>query len=185
MQRACVDRPPKTTPQNGYRELDMARLSDHEPSAFARGRRKPGDRVSQLAAQQRTLRQETIPPPATGRLIGVVESVVGGTQIRTAYVDAGGGEPVAVRVPQHLVDSKTFAVADYPDNDGPSVSFRRESVGGDFVVVDAPGVPLVRDGSFLEGGTVPTSDGAPPSSSPTPTVSGGFGSLFVHWVETR
>lgn len=54
-----------------------------------------------------------------------------------------------------------------------------------WVVVDVLVDPIF-DGTFIQPGTVPTttftSDGVPPSSSPTPIIEGGIGYIFIKWT---
>lgn len=57
-----------------------------------------------------------------------------------------------------------------------------DDTGSEWVVVDVFGTQPVIDGAYLEPGTVPGgSDGDAPISSPTPTIRGGIGVLFVSW----
>jgi microcystin-dependent protein len=50
-------------------------------------------------------------------------------------------------------------------------------------ITGAVGTRPTIDGSLIAAGTLPppTTDGNPPAASPTPTVTGGVGVLFVHW----
>lgn len=61
-----------------------------------------------------------------------------------------------------------------------------ELVGHEWVVTDVVGETPVMDGSVIDPATLPASgaksDGNPPASSPTPTVRGGIGTLFVQWT---
>lgn len=64
-------------------------------------------------------------------------------------------------------------------------SVRLEQLGYEWVVQDVVGVSPILDGTLLDPETVPPArDGVAPESSPTPTIQGGIGSLFVRWTGT-
>lgn len=87
-----------------------------------------------------------------------------------------GGEPVIARVPQNQIitmpepSPTTVVVIEYDEE------------SDEWVVFDVAGGTPVIDGGYVTPGTLPTGDGEPPASSPTPSdVSGGPGWISVRW----
>jgi len=86
-------------------------------------------------------------------------------------------EPIEARVSQSLRTVLAEGV-----RDGEREAVWAEDTGTEWVVRDVVGTAPVIDGSYLDPDTVPPPrDGLPPDSSPTPTITGGIGSLFVKW----
>lgn len=98
-------------------------------------------------------------------------------RVATVQLD-DDGEAIEARVPHALYDRIDEGIRDVPEH----VSLDLD--GGTWVIVDVIGREPVIDGSYIDETTLPTpelSDGAPPPSSPTPTMLGGVGVLHVRW----
>jgi microcystin-dependent protein len=98
----------------------------------------------------------------------------------TAFVSLGDGDEIEVPIPYEQRD--LWVEGEYANPIMVDLSDDLEQI------LAVPGMTPVRDGSFINPSTLPTpappalTDGNPPSSSPTPTVTGGIGSIFVRWV---
>lgn len=116
-------------------------------------------------------------PLANAAAVGDVVSVVEGGQVSdTAWAVCSMGEDGdQVMVPLRSEQRPFWPVGPY---DPPVAVQIAEDLGE---LYDAPGWTPQINGDFLEPGTVP-SDGNAPASSPTPTIQGGIGSLFVKWT---
>jgi len=93
-------------------------------------------------------------------------------------------EVLIARVPHSLYDRMPVGARDENVDDAELVELGRDP-GGELVVDDVLNREPLVDANFLDPTTtpnIPTSDGLAPSSSPTPIVRGGVGSLFVNWT---
>lgn len=99
-------------------------------------------------------------------------------QDKTAMVTIGGtDDPVEARIPQALWDRIPEGIR----TDGEMVSL--DYLDGEFVVADVLGPRPRVDGSYIDPTTLPPtpSDGLPPPSSPTPTVTGLQRAVHLRW----
>lgn len=97
---------------------------------------------------------------------------------RTALVDFGQqGEPSPVVIPHDLAPLIEDGIRT-PAQQETVVVERRED--GSLALLDLIMQPAVLTVAALD--AAPTSDGAPPASSPTPTVVGGIGALSARWT---
>lgn len=94
-----------------------------------------------------------------------------------AFVSLGDGDEVEVPIPYG--DRDVWPEGQYDNPIVVNLSDDLESMTG------VPTQTPIRDGSFINPATLPTppkTDGLVPASSPTPTVVGGIGALFIKWV---
>lgn len=117
-------------------------------------------------------------------LAGDRVTIVPATVERYAHVSLEGQEEVLeARVPHALYDRLKVGIRDSSSYEMELVELSR-SAEGDLIVGDVIAREPVVDGSFIDTTTLPPnpSDGLPPSASPTPTVSGGIGSIAIQWT---
>lgn len=104
---------------------------------------------------------------------------------RFAHVQLEDQDEVLIaRVPHALYDRLPVGARDENVDDAELAELGRDP-GGELVVADVLNREPLIDAGFLDPATtpdIPTSDGLAPSSSPTPIVRGGVGSLFVTWT---
>jgi hypothetical protein len=104
---------------------------------------------------------------------------------RFAHVQLEDQDEVLIaRVPHALYDRLPLGARDENVDDAELAELGR-APGGEVIVADVLNREPLVDAGFLDPtttGSIPHTDGLPPSSSPTPTVRGGVGSLFVTWA---
>lgn len=108
------------------------------------------------------------------------------SQERVAYLVAGDDpkdeEGMAARIPHALWDKIPVGIRDWPLGEGETV--QADFIGDELVIMELTGQVPVIDASFIDPGsfTAPPSDGIPPTTSPTPVVVAGIGTLFATWA---
>jgi len=108
------------------------------------------------------------------------------TQERVAYLITGDSpedeEGMAARIPHALWDKIPVGIRDWDNDEGEAV--QADFIGDELVIMELVGQDPIVDATFVDPTTLPPnpSDGLPPSSSPTPTVTGGPGYLAVVWT---
>jgi hypothetical protein len=90
-------------------------------------------------------------------------------------------EVIEARVQHRWYDVLPEGIRDPDSGEAVTAAFD----GADWVITDILGQTPLIDGSLIDDTTLPppaTSDGDPPSGSPTANVQGGIGTLFVSWI---
>lgn len=114
-----------------------------------------------------------------------VELVPRTVEKRAEVAQDGSGEPITATVPHALTDVHALRDGIRASNAREPVTLRRLG-DGSYEVANVEGVPLLRDGSYLDPATLPATptatDGLPPASSPALVVVPAIGAIAFGWA---